>query len=322
MPPLEDRLARLSELRREQDPDAARPELRKSLADKSPYLVEKAAKLTAELGLDELSDDLAAGFDRFMVDPVASDKGCVAKTAVARALVDLEAQEDDVFLRGVRHRQMEPAYGGSVDTAVMLRAASAEGLLVCGHPNLGLEMTDLLVDSETPARLAAARVLAASGRPEAEPLLRLKARLGDAEPEVTSEALTGLLAMAPQRSLTFVSAFLEDDDRSIVEAAALALGESRLEEAVPMLVKRYESCYDERLQRTLLVSISMMRREPGLEYLLSMVSEGTPDRARRALVALAIHRGDETLRERVKAEVSRRGHRGLREAFRRELGSS
>ncbi len=317
--PLEDRLARLAELRREHDAEAARPELAHSLRDKSPYLVEKAAKLAAELGLDDLGRDLADAFDRFMVDPVATDKGCVAKTAIARALVALEALEDDVYLAGVRHRQPEPAYGGSVDTAAMLRAASAEGLLVCGHPDLGLLMTDLLVDPETPARIAAVRVLAASGRPEGEPLLRLKARLGDAEPEVTSEALTGLLAMAPERSLPFVTRFLEDDDPAIVEAAALALGESRLEEAMPALTARYESCFEERLQQTLLVAISMLRREPGLDYLLSMVREAAPDRARRGLVALAIHRGDETLNERIRGTVSQRGHRGLREVFKREF---
>ena len=317
--PLEDRLARLAELRREADPDAARPELAKSLGDKSPYLVEKAAKLAADLGLDDLTGDLAAAFDRFMVDPVATDKGCVAKTAIARALVDLEALEDDVYLRGVRHRQMEPAYGGSVDTAAMLRAASAEGLLVCGHPNLGLEMTDLLVDPETPARVAAVRVLAASGRPEAEPLLRLKANLGDAEPEVTSEALAGLLAMNPEASLPFVNRFLNDDDPTLVEAAALALGESRLEEAMPALTARLEGCYDDRLRQTLLVAISMLRREPGLEYLLAMVRDAAPDRARQGLAALAIHRGDETIKERVRAAVAERGHRGLREVFRREF---
>ncbi len=320
-PSLEDRLARLSELLAEPDAGVARRELAKALGDRSNYLVAKAAKITAELGFDELAGDLAEAFDRFMVEPARTDKGCVAKSAIAKALVDLEAREDEVFLRGVRHRQPEPAYGGPVDTAVPLRASSAEGLLIAGHPDLGLEMTDLLVDPETPARIAAARVLAASGRMEAEPLLRLKAHLGDPEPEVTTEALAGLLAMAPRRSLPFAARFLTSDDAAVVAAAALALGESRLEEAVPLLARRYQRGADRRLEQTLLIAISMLRREPGMAHLLALIKDGDQGRAIQALVALGIHRDDEAVRERAAAAlVGRRDGRELRSVFEREFG--
>ncbi len=322
-PTLEDRLSRLSELLAEPDIGVVRRQLAKALGDRSHHLVARAAKISAELGLEELAGELVEAFDRFMVDPSRTDKGCVAKSAIARALVDLEVIEDDVYLRGVRHKQLEPSYGGPVDTAVLLRASSAEGLLIAGHPDLGLEMTDLLVDPETPARIAAARVLAASGRMEAEPLLRLKAHLGDAEPEVTTEALAGLLAMAPRRSLRFAASFLASDDSAVVAAAALALGESRLEEAVPLLARRYERGADRRLEQTLLIAISMLRREPGMEHLLALVKDGDQGRAAQALVALAIHRGDEAVRERVVAVVDgRKDGRVLRSVFEREFGSS
>ena len=319
-PSLEDRLARLSDLLAEPDVGIARRELAKSLGDRNNHLVAKAAKITAELGFDELTEELAEAFDRFMAEPGRTDKGCVAKSALVKTLVALDAPRDDVYLRGVRHRQLEPAYGGSVDTAVLLRASSAEGLLIAGHPDLGLEMTELLVDPETPARVAAVRVLAASGRMEAEPLLRLKAHLGDAEPEVTSEALAGLLAMAPRRSLRFTARFLTSDDAAVVEAAALALGESRMEEAVPLLARRYERGADRRLEQTLLIAISMLRREPGLKHLLSLVKDGHQGRAIQALVALAIHRGDDAVRERTKAALSSRQEEGkLRSVFEREF---
>ncbi len=319
-PSLEDRLARLSELLAEPDAGIARRELAKSLGDRSNHLVGKAAKITAELGFDELAGELAEAFDRFMVEPVRTDKGCVAKSAIVGALVALDVRQDEVYLRGVRHRQPEPAYGGPVDTAVQLRASSAEGLMIALHPDLALEMTELLVDPETPVRVAAARVLAASGRTEAEPLLRLKAHLGDKEPEVTSEALAGLLAMAPRRSLPFVARFLASDDAAVVEAAALALGESRLEEAVPLLSRRYERGADRRLEQTLLIAISMLRREPGLAHLLSMVEDGHQGCAVQALVALAIHRGDDAVRERTAAALASRRHGGdLRTVFEREF---
>ncbi len=320
-PPLEDRLARLSELLAEPDATVARRELAKSLGERSNHLVAKAAKITAELGFDELTGELAEAFDRFMVEPIKTDKGGVAKSAIVKALVDLDAREDEVYLRGVRHKQPEPAYGKPVDTAVPVRASSAEGLMIAMHPDLALEMTELLVDPETLARVAAVRVLAGSGRTEAEPLLRLKAHLGDTEPEVTSEALAGLLAMAPRRSLPFVARFLNADDPVVVEAAALALGESRLEEAVPLLARRYERGADRRLEQTLLIAISMLRREPGLEHLLAMVKDGHQGRAVQALVALAIHRGDDAVRERTAAALSdRTGEGELRSVFEREFG--
>lgn len=322
-PSLEDRLGRLSELLAEPDAGIVRRELAKSLGDRSNHLVAKAAKITAELEVDELTGELTEAFDRFMVEPQRTDKGCVAKSALVETLVALDAREDEVYLRGVRHKQLEPAYGGSVDTAVQLRVSSAEGLMISIHPDLGLEMTELLVDSETPARVAAARVLAASGRTEAEPLLRLKAHLGDDEPEVTSAALAGLLALAPRRSLPFVARFLGSDEPAVVEAAALALGESRLEEAVPLLARRYDRGADRRLEQTLLIAISMLRREPGLEHLLSMVRDGHQGRAVQALVALAIHRGDDAVRERTVAALDgRKSGRELRSVFEREFGIS
>ena len=319
-PTLEDLLSRLSELRHEPDAATVRREIEKSLRHRSPHLAAKAAKLAAELGLEDLTDALTTAFDRFMVDPASTDKGCVAKTAIARALVDLEAPAEDVFLRGVRHRQPEPSWGGPVDTAVTLRGTCAEGLLVARHPDLGLELTELLVDPEPNARLAAARVLAASGRPEAEPLLRLVAHHGDPESEVTSEALAGLLTLAPRRSLPFVERFLSREDPVVVEAAALALGESRLEEAVPLLEKRYAGCDEYRLQQTLLICISMLRRGPGFDFLLSLVKTAKPGRATHALVALALHRDDESLREQVEtALASREDDPELRSVFAQEF---
>ncbi len=316
---LEDRLERLSDLIAVSEASHARRELARSLGDRSHHLVARAARLTGELGFDELIGELKEAFDRFMVEPVRTDKGCIAKHAIVKALVAFEAREEDVYLRGVRHKQPEPAYGKPIDTAVPLRASSAEGLMLSMHPDLVLEMTELLVDPETPARTAAARVLAASGRVEAEPLLRLKAHLGDEEPEVTSEALIGLLAMAPRRSLSFVGRFLSSDDSSIVEAAALALGESRLEEAVPLLSRRYRRGADRRLEQTLLIAISMLRREQGLEFLLSLVRGGHQGQAIQALVALAIHRGDDTVCDRTEAVVKGRSGKSLSSAFAREF---
>lgn len=317
---LEAQLDRLADLRDESDEAIVRHEVGEFLRNRNHHVVARAAKRAGERGFEDFIDLLVEAFDRFLENPIKSDKGCVAKAAIVRALVDLEARAEDVYLRGVRYRQLEPAYGGSTDAAVPVRAASAEGLLLARHPDLGRELADLLADPETDARLAAARVLAASGRPEAEPVLRLKARLGDSEPEVTGEALAGLLAIEPRHSLDFVALFLNNDDDTLVEAAALALGESRLDEALPLLVRSFETSFEPRLRKTLLVAISMLRRQPGFDFLLSLVAEGRPRDARLALAALGIQRGNSRLREQVEADLAARDDASeLRAVFEREF---
>ena len=57
-----------------------------------------------------------------------------AKTAIVQCLSRLELGSPEVFLRGLHHVQMEPAYGGPVDTAVELRSESA---VSTGPPNAG-----------------------------------------------------------------------------------------------------------------------------------------------------------------------------------------
>lgn len=169
---LEDKLARLSELRDEADSEEARSELRRSLADKSPHVVAKAAGIIGELELAELADVVESNFERFFLDPLKSDKGCIAKTAIVRCLGKMERGSAEIFLRGLHHVQMDPAYGGEVDTAVELRGESAIGLVATGYPDTVIELVTALTDPASPVRLAAVRALSATGRLEVEALLR------------------------------------------------------------------------------------------------------------------------------------------------------
>src|SRR5262249_10204252 len=79
--------------------------------------------------LSELPGDLVAAFDRFMIEPEESDKRCRAKIAIVETLNKIEYDRDDVFLRGIRHVQMEPVWGKSEDSAGHLRGAAAFGLV-------------------------------------------------------------------------------------------------------------------------------------------------------------------------------------------------
>ena len=63
----------------------------------------------------------------------------------------------------------------------------------------------------------------------------------------------------------------------------------------------------------------MTRREEALDFLVSRVAEAEPVRAVEALAALAIHRHDERLRERVSSAVAERGESRLHALFEREF---
>ena len=96
---LEDKLSRLSELRDGQDSEGARRELKRSLADKSAHVVARAAAVVGELGITELAPDLETSIEPFFTEPVKTDKGCIAETAIIKCLAKLEEGSPDVFLR-------------------------------------------------------------------------------------------------------------------------------------------------------------------------------------------------------------------------------
>jgi hypothetical protein len=80
------------------------------------------------------------------VNPVKSDPGCRAKVEIARALYELGEDPAAVFPRGVRHRQMEPVFGGREDTAAELRCVCALGLVRLQSPDALVELAELLAD--------------------------------------------------------------------------------------------------------------------------------------------------------------------------------
>jgi hypothetical protein len=87
---LDDKLAALRELRGRPLDAEEKAELRKRLGDRSNLVVAAAAAIVGENALIELSKDLEAAFDRFLVDPLKDDKLCRAKTAIVQALDRIE----------------------------------------------------------------------------------------------------------------------------------------------------------------------------------------------------------------------------------------
>jgi hypothetical protein len=66
--------------------------------------------------------------------------------------------------------------------------------------------------------------------------LRLKVKIGDGDPQVLSECFMGLLKLALAQSLPLVAEFFDRHEAQVCAMAALALGESHLLEAFPILV--------------------------------------------------------------------------------------
>src|SRR5207244_9099657 len=133
------------------------------------------------------------------------DKMCRAKAAIAEALNLLEYTGEDVFWRGARHVQPEPVWGGTQDTAAGLRVTCAFALVRNRAQGVMPFLVDLLADPEKPARVGAAQALAYAETEAAGLLLRLKARLGDKEPEVLSECFNGVLKLSPAGGVAFVA---------------------------------------------------------------------------------------------------------------------
>ena len=298
---LEDALDRLARVRDDPTSPESLAALRAGLADRSAHVAAKAAQIIGEAEIGGLAPELVTAFERFLVNPVKADPGCVAKAAIVDALQRLGAPEPGVFLRGICHVQLEPVWGGRVDTAVVLRGASGFGLVAMGYRDALTPLAELLADPEARARAAAARAIAFSEDAAGIPLLRLKSLVGDADAEVLSECFSGLLRLAPAESAEFLGRFLASEEEVTREAAALALGSSRRAEAFPVLRQWWENCHSDASRRTALLALAMLKLEEPLAFLLALVAEAPGPMARLAIEALALHRYDEALVQRVRS---------------------
>lgn len=295
-------------------PEVASEPLRKALRHSSNYLVAKAAAITSELALRALIPDLLAALDRFFTD---EDPQCWAKNAVVDALTAFEYGDSDVYLRGLKHVQMEPVWGGSVDTAGPLRARCALALVHCkdlSDVRLLGHLIELLVDPDKTVRVEAARAIGRVERPEASLLLRLRVLTGDSEPEVLGACFQSILGIDPE-SVRFVSQFLGAGDERGSEAA-LALGMTRLPAVLPVLRDHWDRQRDPVFGGTLLAAIGLTSLPEAVEFLIGVVAadgRGSTD----AVQALATARLTDEDRRRVEATLGKVGNTRLSAAWKK-----
>ena len=147
---IDEKLEALEALRAGADPAAQVAGLAAALRDKSPRVVAKAARVAADGLHYDLGPALAGAFRRLCgaEKPAKADPSCAAKKAIARAFVELDCDDADVYLEGLAYRQPEPVWGGTADTAAEVRSSCAMGLIASGYARALAAVTPLLFDAE------------------------------------------------------------------------------------------------------------------------------------------------------------------------------
>jgi hypothetical protein len=300
--PIVSALARLDEI--PLDTPAGEAEFTNALASKSNLIVAKAARLAGSL--QGLAPAMETAFDRMMAKGAALDKGCAAMIAIARALIIMEHDAPELYLRGMRYVQMEGSYGPPIDTAAELREVCAMGLANSTWPHKLRDMIPLLADGEWKVRAGVIRAIAAMGGEPGSLLLRFKMITGDQEPEVMSECFAAILDLEGSEGVRVVTQAASSGKPEIREAAILALGASRRADAVDWLKEKFRSTIDRDGRRAILLALSTSRVEAAIDFLLELMRSGTGSVPAQAEEALKIHARDEQLRARMDEAIRSR----------------
>ena len=288
----------------------------KALANRHYRVVAAAAKICEERFVYALEKQLVEAFRRLTNNPVKKDPNCIAKNALIRALTALDCSDVNFFLETLHYQQMEPVWGGSVDTAVDIRGSAAMGLANTGYHRAAMELAPMLMDPEVPVRRQVVQAIAVLRVDQAEPLLRLKAVSGDEEPEVMAEVLSTLIRMEPELSAPFVAAFMEDEDPVVVESAVLALGDATAVETLEPLINHYEEISIQPEERRLLIrGIALHRHERAMSWLLEQLVESSQPIAVAIIETLAEFRHTDPVGRQIAAAVEERGEAKILEFF-------
>lgn len=287
----------LAEVATDPRSEDARSRLRAGLRSARAPVVTKAAKLIQAHHLEGFETDLAEAFERFLAEPPKSDPACLAKVGTLEALDYAESLDAAPFLRAVRFEQKQ----WMEDTAGGVRARGILGLARIGHEDFPLVAAHLLSDELPMVRQAALEGLEHRGDSSGAALALVALEKGDADPMVVLAAMTTLLRLAPAWALKELRTRLDGEDERDRELAALALGQSRGDEALTVLLESLERCVRPTERAPLLRGIGLHRSDRALEAMLKVVAERSPADAKLAIQALAARKFDPGVTERVRA---------------------
>jgi HEAT repeat protein len=301
---VEARLLRISAIEREaraqgdvvaKDAD----DLRALLRDPIPAIAARAAQAIIETRCSALHADLVAVFRR-LDDGEQADAGCIVMQAVVEALSRLEVDAREVYERALAIRRPEPTGSGFVDRAVRVRIEAAHALVTIGDRNALLDIVPLLADPEADVRAGVAEAIARLQSPAAAAVLHLQLLLvsrdrGAGALDLAHACMVGLLRCLPDRHGPTICAYLDptasDDDEevaddSFAELAALALAETRIDEALPALLRALEGRRASRFTSNVMLAVASLRRDDAVSELLRIVESENELLAGQALGAL------------------------------------
>jgi hypothetical protein len=173
------------------------------------------------------------------------------------------------------------------------------------HARTVFHLIDALAEGDAGVRRDAVLAMEQMAGHEAVWLLRLKARLGD-KPEVTGQVFESLLRLKGKSSVSFVAGFLDlVNSEEVAEGAALALGASRIPQALDTLKEAWKKSRNTTIGPVLLRAISISRLDDAFEFLLAIVREARQAESADALRALEIHRDSEYIRRRTEEALAR-----------------
>lgn len=323
--PVEQRMADFKRASEELSGEQLLSAVKTGLSDNSNLVVEMAAKAVLELEPGDCRKELVSAWHRFVQDDESNDNKCRAKISIVEALNKLGFDDPQFYLAGMKYVQMEPAYGapgGYEDTAAHVRGTCAYGLIdlpLASQNETLFALVDLLHDAEAVAREHAAHALGSTGLMAAAPVLRTKVLSGDRSSEVIGACFSGLMQYREGGSLEFVARFLDSSNIDIAIEAALALGESRMEDAVKRLIARCNKTPSMDLRKSLLMSLGLSRLPSAVDFLIGLI-EKKDVHAETVVRSLAVTRFDEAVADRVREAVAAAKDRKLSQVLRDQFG--
>jgi hypothetical protein len=101
----------------------------------------------------------------------------------------------------------------------------------------------------------------------------------------------------------------------------MALGKSRLQDALEPLKRCWQECVSPGLREQVMLAIAMLRLPSAIDCLLDIVASESEKDAALSMSALKIHNYDPRLRERLSQIVQKKGSRTLQLLFDRDFRS-
>lgn len=272
-------------------------------------VVARAAELARSAEIDGVSTDLADAFRRLAPLGVEADPGCRAKLAVLDALDASGWLDEEPFLAATRFVQREKAWGPPTDTATGVRARGLLALTRQGYRDVPLLAAEMLDDPEAPVRAAAADALGAHRSRDAAGALIARLARGDDDPTVTVACFGACLALVPEWTIAMLrrgTCGARPVDR---EMASIALGSSRREDALDVLIAWLSGTVSASERETMLTAIGLHRTERALGVLLERLAEGPETDALAAIQGLRARRFDSGVLARARAAAEGRSEK-------------